>query len=123
MIRNELFDIYKKFENGKKNVADKEIQQVNQLLHDMKLDQNMEYITVTIGKDEDIFNDTYSIKVKYTFELSNINTIEYNTIATLDNYLIKKYGKENMKFRNINMHLNSISFEYLIILNEGETEK
>ena len=81
MIRNELFDIYKKFENGKKNVADKEIQQVKQLLHDMKLDQNMEYITVTIGKDEDIFNDTYSIKVKYTFELSNINTIEYQRYA------------------------------------------
>lgn len=120
MIRKELFDLYETYHNGKKRIANKEMEQIKRKLTDMNLEPHINYIQVNIGYEENVFDNTNSVTVKYDFELDNISTIDYNTVNTIDNYLIRKYGKENIRIRDIRMHLDYTSFEYFIRLDKEE---
>lgn len=120
MIRKELFDLYETYHNGKKRIANKEVEQIKRKLADMNLEPNINYIQVNIGYEENVFDNTNSVTVKYDFELDNISTIDYNTVNTIDNHLIRKYGKENIRIRDIRMHLDYTSFEYFIRLDKEE---
>lgn len=122
MIGKELFDIYKRFHNEKGKVAEDEMVYVKALLTNMGMIKNLEYLTVTIDYEEDIFNSTGNILIKYDFKLKNINVLEQVKVNVIDNYFIKKYGQDNIRTRNIHMNMNHIDFEYLIMLHD-EVEK
>lgn len=118
MIKKELFDIYNRFHNEKRKVAEDEIAQINLILTNMGIGDNLEYLTVNITYEEDLFNPSDSIHLKYDFELKDINVLEQVKVNVIDNYFIKKYGKDNIRTRDIHMDMNHIDFEYLIVLYE-----
>lgn len=122
VIKKELFNIYNKFNKDKTKVANNEMEQVKKVIEELNLGEHINYIQVQIDYEKDIFEMTDAILVKYEFELDGMNIIDYSTVNTIDHYFIRKYGKENMKIRDIRMHLDYISFEYLIRLDQTIVE-
>ena len=122
MIKEKLFKTYDKFHEEKKTIARNEMGQLKRILSDMGLDKNINNIQVNIDYEEDIFLSD-AVTVKYTIELTGIDTVDYNIIKTLDNHIIRKYGKDNLNVRDIRMKLDFVGFEYLVRLYKNDDIK
>lgn len=117
MIKKELFNLYDGFHEEKGRIANNEMEIIKKTLLNKGFEKNIRQIQVTIDYENDIFLSD-AITVKYEIELDGINIIDQDTVNVLDNYLMKRYGEGSIKVRDIRLHLDYVSFEYLIRINK-----